>query len=148
MQRIQGQLHVGPVKTRAGSRDLPLLGLAARALADRREAQQHDRERLGAAWADTGLIFTTRTGRPSEPRNLVRSFARICDDNDIRRIRVHALRHTAASLLKKLAVPPRDAQVILGHAHISTTQQIYPHVDEAAKRDAITRLNKLLGGGE
>jgi integrase len=38
--------------------------------------------------------------------------------------------------------------VILGHAHISTTQQIYTHVDEAAKRDAITRLNRLLGGDE
>jgi integrase len=54
------------------------------------------------AWTDTGLIFTTRTGRPVEPRNLVRSFARICDDNGIRRIRVPALRHTTASLLKKL----------------------------------------------
>ena len=38
--------------------------------------------------------------------------------------------------------------MILGHAHISTTQQVYTHVDEAAKRDAITRLNKLLGGTE
>lgn len=148
VQRIKGRLYFGPVKTRAGSRDLPLLGLAAQALADRREAQEHDRARLGAAWTDTGLIFTTRTGRPVEPRNLVRSFARICDGNGIRRIRVHALRHTTASLLKKLAVPPKDAQVILGHAHISTTQQIYTHVDEAAKRDAITRLNKLLGGAE
>ena len=147
VQRVKGELHVGPVKTRAGNRDLPLLGLAARALTDRREAQQRDRERLGAAWSDTGLIFTTRTGRPVEPRNLVRSFARICDDNEIRRIRVHALRHTTASLLKKLAVPPKDAQVILGHSHISTTQQIYTHVDELAMRDAITRLNKLLGGG-
>jgi integrase len=69
-------------------------------------------------------------------------------DSGIRRIRVHALRHTTASLLKQLAVPPRDAQVILGHAHISTTRQIYTHVDEVAKRDAITRLNKLLGGAE
>jgi integrase len=47
-----------------------------------------------------------------------------------------------------LGVPPRDAQVILGHAHINTTQQIYTHVDEAARLDAITKLNKLLGGTE
>jgi integrase len=40
----------------------------------------------------------------------------------------------------------RDAQIILGHAHIATTQQIYTHVDEAARLDAITKLNKLLGG--
>jgi integrase len=85
--------------------------------------------------------------RPIEPRNLVRSFIRVCDQNGIRKIRVHALRHTAASLFKDLHVPARDAQIILGHAHISTTQQIYTYVDEAAPRlDALTRLDRLLGG--
>jgi integrase len=148
VQRIQGQLQFGPVKTRAGCRDLPLLGLAKDALTTRRTAQGIDHARLGSAWTDTGLVFTTKTGRPIEPRNLVRSFTRLCEDNGIRRIRVHALRHTTASLLKKLGVPPRDAQVILGHAHVTTTQQIYTHVDEAAQRDALTRLNKLLGGNE
>lgn len=148
IQRVQGQLHVGPVKTRAGSRDLPLLGLARIALATRQDQQDADRANLGSAWADTGLVFTTRTGRPIEPRNLVRSFIRICDDNSIRKIRLHTIRHTTASLLKDLGVPARDAQIILGHAHISTTQQIYTHVDEAARLDALGRLNKLLGGSE
>jgi hypothetical protein len=27
-----------------------------------------------------------------------------------------------------------------------TTQQIYTHVDQAAQRDAISKLNNLLGG--
>ena len=62
----------------------------------------------------------------------MRSFIRICEDNSIRKIRLHAIRHTTASLLKDLGVPARDVQIILGHAHISTTQQIYTHVDEAA----------------
>jgi integrase len=97
-------------------------------------------------WTDTALVFTTRTGLPVEPRNFNRSFARVCDDNGIRRVKVHVLRHTTASLLKALGVPPKDAQVILGHANASTTNQIYTHVDEAAKREAITRLNRLLGG--
>jgi integrase len=148
VQRIQGELYIGPVKTRAGSRDLPLIGLAKTAFATRQRAQETDQAKLGSAWTDTGLVFTTRTGRPVEPRNLVRSFARICQDSGIRQIRVHAVRHTTASLLKYLKVPPRDAQVILGHAHVTTTQQIYTHVDEAAQRDALTRLNKLLGGQE
>jgi len=113
---------------------------------DRPHKQDADRMKLGSAWASTGLVFTTRTGKPIEPRNFVRSFARIRDSNGIREIRLHAIRHTTASLLKDLGVPARDTQIILGHAHISTTQQIYTHVDEAARREALLRLNKPLGG--
>jgi integrase len=87
--------------------------------------------------------FTTRSGLPVEPRNLVRSFRRICDDHQLRLIKLHHLRHTTASLLKQLRVPPRDAQVILGHANVCTLQ-IYTHVDEEARSQALTGLNDLL----
>ena len=148
VQRVKGELLTGPVKTRAGKRDLPVLGLADEALMIRRGTQFLDSERLGSAWTDTGLVFTTKSGLPVEPRNLNRSFDRICDDNGVRRVKVHALRHTTASLLKVLGIPAKDAQVILGHAQASTTQQIYTHVDQAAVRDAITKLNRLLGGSD
>ena len=58
------------------------------------------------------------------------------------------IRRMVATLLKKLKVPARDAQAILGHAHISTTQQIYTYVDEASRLDAVTRLNELLSGAK
>jgi integrase len=145
---VSGELRTGPVKTRAGNRDLPIPSLANAALLIRQQQQVADREVFGRAWQDTGLVFTTRSGRPIEPRNLVRSFRRICDHNKLRLIKVHHLRHTTASLLKKLRVPPRDAQMILGHAHISTTMQIYTHVDEEARNNAITGLDKLLSDGQ
>jgi integrase len=44
----------------------------------------------------------------------------------------------------KLRVPPRDAQMILGHAQFSTTMQIYTHVDDEARSQALTGLNDLL----
>jgi integrase len=148
VQRVGKQLRIAPVKTTAGKRDLTLLGLANDALEFRRAAQALDRGRFGSAWSDTGPVFTSGTGLPVEPRNLNRSFTRICQQNKLRRIRVHDPRHTTASLLKALGVQAKDAQVILGHAHASTTQQIYAHVDDVAKRDAIGKLNKLLGGAE
>jgi hypothetical protein len=109
------------------------------------EAQQAaDRLDMGSAWPETGLVFTTRTGRPVEPRYLVRSFRRICDNNGIRAIKVHHLRHAVGSLLKDLKVPARDVQTILGHTRISTTLEIYTDTHEAARRDALTRLHDLL----
>jgi integrase len=68
-----------------------------------------------------------------------------CDDNKIRLIKVHHVRHTVGSLLKDLGVPARDAQTILGHTRISTTLEIYTDTDEQARRDALTRLQSLLG---
>jgi hypothetical protein len=139
-----GQLEPGPVKTRAAKRDLPIVTLARTAFLARQANQATDRDGFGRAWQDTGLVFTTRSGLPVEPRNLVRSFRRICGDHGIRVITVHHLRHTTASLLKKLHVPPRDAQMILGHAQFSTTMQIYTHVDEEARNEALAGLNELL----
>jgi integrase len=122
----------------------PHLNLRALALILQAERQTVYRADMGAAWPNTGLVFTTRTGRPIEPRNLVRSFRRICDTNKIRIIKVHHLRHTVGSLLKDLGVPARDAQTILGHTRISTTLEIYTSTDEEARRDALTRLHGLL----
>jgi integrase len=146
--RVSGELRTGPVKTRAGNRDFPIPSQARSALLTRQQQQAIDREAFGRAWQDTGLVFTTRSGLPVEPRNLVRSFRRICDHNELRVIKLHHLRHTNASLLKKLRVPPRDAQMILGHAHVSTTMQIYTHVDDEARNDALTGLDKLLSDGQ
>ena len=79
---IRQQIHRGqwraanrtPSRHPAGRRDLPLLTFASEALTIRLDVQAADHAELGRAWQDTGLIFTTRTGRPIEPRNLVRSF--------------------------------------------------------------------------
>src|SRR5215467_378648 len=106
LQRVRGELFLAPVKTQAGQRGLPLLDAASQALKFQAERQAHYRIDMGSAWPESGLVFTTRTGRPVEPRNFVRSFRRICDDNKIRLIKVHHVRHTVGSLLKDLAFPP------------------------------------------
>jgi integrase len=63
-------------------------------------------------------------------------------------ITVHHLRHTTASLLKKLHVAPRGAQMILGHAQFTTTMQVYTHVGEEARAEALAGLNDLLTPGD
>ena len=68
IQRVQGQLKIGPVKTRAGNRDLPLIGLARIALADRQAQQEADRayvkiiRRLPTFWLTTA---SRAVGHPS-----------------------------------------------------------------------------------
>ncbi|MFN3006666.1 tyrosine-type recombinase/integrase [Mycolicibacterium wolinskyi] len=137
LQQIGGQLQVGPVKTSAGKRDLPLVPILRTVLA-RHQARQN-------AEANTwNLVVTTTAGSPLWPRNFVRAFHALRERAGLRRIRVHDLRHMTATLLKDLGVPARDAQLILGHAHISTTQQIYQHANAATQQTALDRLGQAL----
>jgi integrase len=141
--RARGRLQLGPVKTSAGRRELPLLGVARSVLLEYGELKV-----LGAKsheWTDHDLVFTTRTGRPVEPRNLARSFQRIITSHGLRPIRLHSLRHTTATLLKDLGVPPRDTMEILGHARIAVTMEIYTGADDASRRTALTKLSALFG---
>jgi integrase len=139
--RTSGRLRLGPVKTSAGRRDLPLLGIARSAL-----VAYGDLKVLGAGsheWTRHDLVFTTRTGHPVEPRNLARSFQRLISSRGLRPIRLHSLRHTTATLLKDLGVPPRDTMEILGHARIAVTMEIYTGADDASRRAALTKLSAL-----
>src|SRR5215468_7899901 len=63
--RAGGRLQLGPVKTDAGRRDLPLLGVARSAL-----LQHVELKVLGATsheWTARDLVFITRTGHPVDP---------------------------------------------------------------------------------
>lgn len=131
--RIVGE---GPLKTKSSRRKLPLVGIARDALL----AHQQD---VGAS--QSHLVFTAqKSDGPIEPQTFTRSFQRACKNAGLHATGPHAMRHTAATLLKNLGVPARDAQLILGHSNIVTTQQIYQHDDLASRRDALERLERQL----
>lgn len=52
-------------------------------------------------------------------------------------IKFHGLRHTFASTLIENKVDVKTTSVILGHADVSTTMNIYVHPTDDAKRDAV-----------
>ena len=68
---------------------------------------------------DSDRVFTTRTGRPIEPRNLTRSFQRITVEESLPSIRLHDTRHGCATLLIAAGVPMRVVMEILGHSQIA-----------------------------
>ena len=114
------------------------------ALDRRRAAQNAARDAAGPAWQPSDLIFTTRYGRPIEPRNFNRFWDRRCDAAGVRRITVRDARRTCASLLADLDVHPRVAMQILRHAQFVITMEIYTAVSSAATRDALKRLGSAL----
>lgn len=93
---------------------------------------------------DLSLVFRSSVGTPIDPKNFVRTFHELRDKAGLPRITVHHTRHTAATILKNLGVPARDAQLILGHSHITTTQQLYQHADREGQVQALTQIEQQL----
>ncbi|MGC5017094.1 tyrosine-type recombinase/integrase [Micromonospora sp. DT47] len=75
-----------------------------------------EREAAGDRWHEHGLLFTTKIGTPIEPRNIHRHFDQLCERAGVRRIRVHDLRHSCATLLYDQGVPLERIQDVLGHS--------------------------------
>ena len=144
IQRIDCQLLHRQTKTEASDAPLPLVPTCEVALHDRAAAYDRDKKAAGPDWPGSGLVFTTRTGRPVEPRNFNRSFTAACRRAGVRVIPVHATRKTCASLLVALDVHPRVAMQVLRHSQISVTMNIYSEVSSDATRRAPKRLGKRL----
>jgi integrase len=140
-----GQLERVETKTARSRRTLPLPDSVRTALREHRDRQAV--ERLDAdSWVDPRLVFTTRLGTPIHPRNDYRSFRELILQANLRQIRVHDLRHTAASVLLAQGVPARVVMEILGHSQISVTLNTYAHVAPDVSREAADRVNDALWG--
>jgi integrase len=76
------------------------------------------------------LIFTTPGGSVLRLSNWRRSaFQPACARSGLGgRVRIHDLRHTAASLMIQAGYPPKMLQEIMGHASITTTLDLYGHL--------------------
>ena len=99
--------HLVPPKTARSRRIVPLPDAVVDALKLRREQQETDRLAAGVEfWEDWGLVFTTRFGTPLSPRNDYRDFQRLVGAAGLRHVRLHDLRHTAASLMLAQGVSP------------------------------------------
>jgi integrase len=150
LQRRSGRFIVGPVKTEASERDLRLRPMPRDTLLKHRATQEVARVEAGSAWhthdGAEALVFTTDSGNPIDPHNFARSFHRLCERHGLRRIRVHDMRHTLATVADQLEASAKDVQFTLGHSEISTTIGKYQHGNIASSDRVAGAVEAMLIG--
>ena len=62
------------------------------------------------------------------------------------RVTLKGLRHTHATILMELGVPPKVVQERLGHSTITTTMNIYSHVTPTMQKNAVDQFASRLAG--
>ncbi|MFD4502963.1 tyrosine-type recombinase/integrase [Streptomyces sp. NPDC058457] len=133
------RLYLGHPKTKAGRNWVSLFPRVAAAL-ERRATLA----RAGQPPATTleGLVFCQPDGCPLRPQGVLTELRRRSEEIGLPRIRVHDLRHTAATIM----ISSRSALAVvsktLRHSTLSTTVNLYGHLLPHAARDAITTIDK------
>lgn len=120
------------------------VGLSDRVVA----AFERQRRAQAAHNATTDLVFSQADGAPLRPEVVLRRFHSLCTAAGVPRIRVHDLRHLAATLMISSQVPLAMASKTLRHSKISTTVDIYGHLVPYAAQQAVDAIAAAITAAE
>lgn len=136
------RLRLKSPKTESSMRSIRLVPVIAELLASHR--------RQSAFQADTDFIFYRADGRPLNANVVRRLLYKAMDAAEIKRVKgqygFHIFRHTAGSLLYAKSRDLKLVQNTLGHSDISTTSDIYVHLDDKVMSEGTEILaGEILG---
>jgi len=105
--------------------------------------KQRKEETLRNGWREIpAWLFINDGGGPLDPDNFRhRFFSRILEKAGVRKIRIHDLRHTYASLLLQQGAKLTYVKEQMGHHSISVTVDIYGHLVPGADRSEVDKLD-------
>lgn len=135
---VGSRIVVGEPKTRSSRRTLTLALDTLQVLKDHKLSQVVE---LGE---EPPMVFASTVGTYVQPSNLARSFRAITAKAGVPKIRLHDLRHTAASLAIYHGADLKALSERLGHATPSITLNVYYHAYAEQRQGASMSLTELL----
>lgn len=134
--------QVGPPKTEASNRIVPLLPDTVKMLKSIKKEQTEKRLKLGALYQDNDLIFAKRDGKLMPFGSIRGTFNGILLSTGIQGLTPHSLRHTFATRGLEQGIDLKVMQTLLGHSSILMTADLYSHVTPDNKKDSMMKLSE------
>jgi integrase len=96
------------------------------------------------SFANGDYIFPGPDGRAWTPHKVTDAFRELCRKAKVSGGSFHSLRHTAATQMLELEVPPKVVQERLGHSTIAITMDLYSHATPSLQIEASRRIDGVL----
>lgn len=93
---------------------------------------------------NVNFYVLTNEEKPTEPRTYRNYYHRLMKHLDIPRLKYHGLRHSFATRCIESNCDYKTVSVLLGHANITTTLNLYVHPNMEQKKRCITQMIKFL----
>ncbi|GGJ90159.1 site-specific integrase [Pilimelia anulata] len=132
------------VKTRAGARQVALGDDTTCSLRRYKTRRSQRQLAAGAKWVMSGLFFVRPDGSAWHPEQLSRIFYKIVAAAGLPPVRLHDLRHLAATLMLATGATLKEIQETLGHANYRITADLYTSVLEELQKETANKVTKLV----
>ena len=106
--------------------------------------QEKHRTEIADIYSNKHIVFSTPEGMYLDSSNVRKSFKRLLKKADLSpNFRLHDLRHTFTTRLFEKNVAPKTVKTFIVHSTIKTTMNIYTHVMNETKVQAIDTSNDI-----
>ncbi|MDD2969697.1 MAG: site-specific integrase, partial [Lachnospiraceae bacterium] len=136
-----GEWKVGPPKSKLSYRTIPLTDEAVELL-KMQKSKNADIHIIPIEWSE--FVFLCRKGTPVKNSTYDTMLFKLCDKIGIPKFSMHILRHTFATRCIEAGMKPKTLQMILGHANIGITMNLYVHTTEDEKLKEINMVANSL----
>ena len=137
---------VEEMKNKSSRRTLPIPEPVLEVLRCRKEEQELYRKLFKSSYERSfeDYVLVDQLGNLLRPSYITTHFSDLLKKHDLRHIRFHDLRHTFASILIGHEVPLINVSSFLGHSDLSTTANIYAHLDRSSKQSSADIMTNIM----
>jgi integrase len=135
----------GEPKTKAGKRKINLPLFVVEMLQAYKQEQDELKAKVGEKWEGLGLVFPDLKGGYFNPNYLLRVFKKVLQDAGLAHMRIHDLRHSAATILLAKGVNVKVVSELLGHSDIVITFRTYGHLLPTMQGDVVDKWEEEFG---
>jgi site-specific recombinase len=134
------------MKNDSSYRIMPLLDSIKKLIIQRMERIKKDKHFFKSIYTKKweGFVCVGENGELIKPDRVTRTFRKLINECGLKKIRLHDLRHSCATLLYEQDIQLKDIQMWLGHSDIQTTANIYSHFDYTRKEKTGKIIEKSL----